>query len=231
MSKNILIIGASSGIGKALAEELASKDYHLWAASRNPDKNNAGIHTFEWDVLKEFPEVDLPDQLHHLIYCPGTINLKPIRGLKADDFRHDFEINVIGAVKAIQANLKRLKSAGQASILLFSTVAVGQGMPYHASVASAKGAIEGLTRSLAAELAPNIRVNAIAPSLTDTPLAGKLLSTPERITSSSQRHPLKRIGTAEEIAAMASFLIDEKASWISGQVLGIDGGLSTLKVG
>ena len=177
----------------------------------------------------ELDKNDLPDEIHGVVYCPGSINLKPFRALKPAQFQQDFEINVLGAVKVLQAAQRKLKK-GEASVVLFSTVAVGQGMPFHASVAASKGAIEGLTKSLAAEWAPNIRVNCIAPSLTDTPMAARLLSTPEKIEASGNRHPLKRVGTATEIADLAAFLLSEKSSWITGQIIGIDGGMSTLKV-
>ena len=184
-----------------------------------------------WDVTQGDLDISsLPESLDGLIYAPGTINLKPIKGLKESDFIHDFEVNVLGAVKAIKSTLNKLKKSENPAIVLFSTVAVAQGMPYHASVAASKGAIEGLTRSLAAEFAPNIRVNCIAPSLTDTPLAGKLLATPERREASDARHPLKRVGTPEEIAEIACFLLSEKAGWITGQVIGVDGGMGALKV-
>ena len=172
---------------------------------------------------------DLPEQLHGLAYCPGSINLKPFRSLKPAAFQADFDVNVLGAVKVLQAAHQVLKKGG-GSVVLFSTVAVGQGMPFHASVAAAKGAVEGLTKSLAAEWAPAIRVNCIAPSLTDTPLAGRLLSTPEKKEASGQRHPLKRVGEPEEIAALAHFLLSDEGSWMSGQVIGMDGGMSTLRV-
>ena len=154
--------------------------------------------------------------------------LKPFRSLKTTQFLEDFEINLLGAVKAIQAVLKKLQQADQSSILLFSTVAVGKGMPFHASIAAAKGAVEGLTRSLAAELAPGIRVNCIAPSLTDTPLAGTLLSSAEKKEAAGARFPLKRVGEPQDVANLATYLLGEESSWMSGQVIGLDGGQSTL---
>ena len=183
-NKNFLIIGGSSGIGLEITKQLADSGHEVWVGSRTSDNipklNN--IHYFHFDAtLSELSKDDLPESLNGLAYCPGTINLKPFRQLKEEDFSTDFKINFTGAVKSIQNTLSLLrKSEGTSSILLFSTVAVQTGMPYHASIASAKGAIEGLTRSLAAEFAPNIRVNCIAPSLTNTPLAERLLSSEEK---------------------------------------------------
>ena len=172
----------------------------------------------------------LPEVIRGLVYCPGSINLKPFKSLNADAFRTGYEVNVIGAVESIRAALVGLKKDGNASIVLFSTVAVQQGVPFHASVAAAKGAIEGLTRSLAAEMAPKIRVNCIAPSLVDTPLAAKLLGNERQQEGATNRHPLKRYGQPEDIASMTVMLLSENASWVSGQVIGVDGGLSRLRV-
>ena len=228
--KNILIIGASSGIGLELAKML-SDNHQVYAYSRQ--RGELPVHAnIRWEALDVEGEITfpgLPDQVHGLVYCPGTINLKPVRGLKAEDVRRDFEVNALGALRVLQAVFKPLKSAPSASVVLFSTVAVQQGMPYHASVAMAKGAVEGLGRSLAAELAPTVRVNVIAPSLTDTPLASRLLSTGERREASASRHPLKRLGEARDMASLAGFLLSDEASWITGQVIGVDGGLSSIK--
>lgn len=222
MAKTYLIIGASSGIGLALSNQLKAAGNHVVTASRNGD--------IRFDATTDaFDISSLPDQLDGIAYCPGSINLKPFHRLTTQDFNDDFTINVLGAVKVIQAVLPKLKSAEQSAIVLFSTVAVAQGMPFHASIAAAKGAIEGLTKSLAAELAPKIRVNCIAPSLTDTPLAAKLLANDDKKKASAERHPLKQIGTAEDIAALAAFLLSPNAKWISGQIVGIDGGMSTLR--
>ena len=173
-----------------------------------------------------------PEEVQAAAYCPGTITLKSLRALTAEEFRRDLEINVVGAVRFLQAVQPRLagREGRPASVVLFSTVAVAQGMPMHASVAAAKGAVEGLVRSLAAEWAPKVRVNAIAPALTDTPLASRLLSSPEKRDAMAARHPLKRLGTAADAAAMARFLLSEESGWMTGQVLAVDGGLSTVRV-
>jgi NAD(P)-dependent dehydrogenase (short-subunit alcohol dehydrogenase family) len=172
----------------------------------------------------------LPEKIDGLVYCPGTINLRPFRSLKPEDFQHDFDVNVLGAIKTLRAAQRPMKKAEQAGVVLYSTVAVSQGMPFHASVATSKAAVEGLVRSLAAEWAPKIRVNCIAPSLTDTPLAAKLLSSEDKRKSGDDRHPLRRVGTAEDIANMTLFLLSSESSWISGQVMAVDGGMSRLRV-
>lgn len=232
MSKNILIVGASSGIGHATAELLLSNGYTVFSASRtSPDI--ATITHITWDAHNPDPAVfaNLPEQLHGVVYCPGTINLKPFHRLTQDDFKNDFQVNVLGAVSVIQAVLPKLKKANGASIVLFSTVAAKIGMGFHASVAASKSALEGLTISLAAELAPaKIRVNCIAPSLTDTPLAKNLLANDEKKEASNKRHPLGRFGTSTDIANSTTFLLTDNASWMTGQVLGIDGGMSTIKM-
>lgn len=226
--KNILIVGGNTGIGRAIVERLKGKA-NIYCASRQPETVD-GVERYEsWDVTSEDLDTSwLPDELHGLVYCPGTINLKPINSLKLDDFQQDLQINYIGAVNVIQNVLKKLKKSGDGQVVTFSTVAVGRGMPFHASIAGAKGAVEGLTRSLAAELAPTIKVNAIAPSLTDTNLAENLLSSESRIESAKSRHPLKRYGQPDDIARTAEFLLMQDNSWVTGQVLGVDGGLSAV---
>lgn len=231
--QNFLIAGGSSGIGLALARQLSAAGAQVWVLSRTGDSlaSLPGVTHIPVDVTADEIDVSrLPEVLHGLAYCPGSITLKPFRSLKPANFLADYEINVLGAVKVLQAAYPALKKGAPASVLLFSTVAVGQGMPYHASIAAAKGAVEGLTRSLAAEWAPDIRVNCIAPSLTDTPMAARLLGSPEKREASAKRHPLNQVGSPEDIARIAQLLLTEAGSWITGQVIGIDGGLSTLKI-
>ena len=231
--KNYLVIGASSGIGKQLAHDLKDAGHNVYATyNSNPvAAAEPGLEYHALNVLDDSLNLDfLPDQLDGLVYCPGSINLKPFTRIRPEQFTEDFNLQVVGAVKVIQQALSKLKSADNASIVLFSTVAVQSGFNFHAQVAASKGAVEGLTRSLAAELAPKIRVNCIAPSLTDTPLASKLLSSEEKKEANGQRHPLKRIGYPQDIADMAAFLLSEKAGWITGQVMHVDGGMSALKV-
>lgn len=224
MNQNFLIIGGSSGIGLKLAELLKSRNHYVIDASRRSRELPFDASTDTLDVSK------LPGQLHGLVYCPGSINLKPFHRLTDQEFIDDFNLNVLGAVKVIRTVLPLLKNPEQSSIVLLSTVAVNQGMPFHASVAASKGAVEGLAKSLAAEFAPKIRVNVIAPSLTDTPLAAKLLSTDEKRKASAERHPLKRVGKTDDIANLAGFLLSSESSWITGQILRADGGMSSLKV-
>lgn len=229
--KNYLIVGASSGIGEAIALLLKQRGANVITAARRTT-DHIGHQAIRLDVMTMTGEElkTLPDTLHGLVYCPGSISLKPFNRLKTEDFLTDFQINVLGAVKVIQSVLPQLKKADGSAIVLFSTVAVSNGMSFHASIAAAKGALEGLGRSLAAELAPSkIRVNMIAPSLTDTPLASQLLSSPEKRETSAKRHPLGRFGTAQDIAHLAAFLLSDEASWITGQTIGVDGGLSVIK--
>lgn len=225
--KRILVVGASSGIGKELASHLRDEGHEVFETyNTQPTKN--GHHL---DVLGEHIDVDfLPETLDGLVYCPGSIELKPFHRIKPQSFRDDYELQVVGAVKVIQAAYDRLKRSEQASIVLFSTVAVQSGFNFHALVGSSKGAVEGLTRNLAAELAPKVRVNCIAPSLTDTPLAGRLLNSEDKIRSNADRHPLKRVGQSIDMANIATFLLSDKSSWITGQVLHVDGGISKLKI-
>ena len=230
MKKNILIIGGSSGIGRALVDILSDK-HEVYVASRsNESLASTGITHLKYDVLSDDLDVTaLPEQLDGFVYAPGSINLRPVHGLKPETFQNDFQINLLGAVKSLQAVLPLLKKSQQASIVFYSTVAVSTGMPFHASVAAAKGAIEGLTRSLAAEYAPKFRVNCIAPSLTHTPLSEKFLNNPAKMEKAQSRHPLQKIGRADDIAQMTAFLLGEKSQWMTGQVLHLDGGIGHLK--
>ncbi|PHI18807.1 oxidoreductase [Lewinellaceae bacterium SD302] len=227
---NYLIVGGSSGIGRSLVDLLLADGNDLWVWSREQRDLPAEVNFTSVDVTSDndLPKTALPDQLDGLAYCPGSIDLRSFRSLKPDAFRDAFELNVIGAVRCIQAAERSLKKSGQASIVTFSTVAVQRGMSFHAAVAAAKGGLEGLTRSLAAEYAPKIRVNAIAPSLTDTPLAERLLANEDKRQASAERHPLKRVASATEIAKMAAFLLGRDAAYMTGQVIGMDGGLSAI---
>lgn len=227
---NILLIGGSSGIGLEIANNLAKKNKVI-VASRNKGELNDDIKHYEFNVLKDnIEDLDLPQELHGLVFCPGSINLKPFKMLKQKDFEEEMNLNFFSLVKVVQSLLPKIKNAENSSLVFFSTVAVKVGMPFHTSIAAAKGAIEGFAKSLAAEYAPKIRVNVIAPSLTDTPLAQKLLSNDSKIEKMSERHPLKRVGTAKDIANVATFLLSDENSWITGQIIGIDGGLSTLNI-
>jgi len=223
--KNIVIVGGNSGIGKATAEMLQSAGANLFLYSKS------GSGTIALDISLDFEEMPgLPEVIDGVVYAPGTINLKPFHRISIDDFKKEMEVNFFGAVRVLQSCLKGLKKSAAPSVVLYSTVAVQTGMGFHAGIASAKGAIEGLTRSLAAEWAPSkIRVNAIAPSLTETPLASALLSTPEKKEASDKRHPLGRVGSAQDIAASTVFLLSPQSSWMTGQILHVDGGMSTLK--
>jgi NAD(P)-dependent dehydrogenase (short-subunit alcohol dehydrogenase family) len=225
--KEILIIGGSSGIGKAVVEKLlVNGDVAYATYNRNP-VNEVNYHHL--DVTSDEYNLDfVPEELHGLVYCPGSINLKPFHRIKPEEFVADLQLQTIGAIRIIQQVLPNLK-AGKGSVVMFSTVAVQQGFNFHSQVAVSKGAIEGLTRSLAAELAPTIRVNCVAPSLTDTPLAGRLLNSEQKKEANAERHPLKRIGTSEDIANAVAYLLSDQSSWVTGQVIKVDGGMSTIK--
>ena len=231
--KNIVVIGCGQGIGFATAKLLSENNNVIGISkSRNPEIEALNIEFNQVDIVTEnLDEINFPDVIDGLVYAPGSINLKPFNRLTADDFKNDFEINVLGIVKSIQKLLPNLKKSETASIVLFSSVAAKLGMPFHASVSASKSAVEGLTKSFAAEFsAQKIRINAIAPSLTDTNLASQLLSTPEKREASAKRHPLQRIGNAEEIAKMTEFLLSSNSSWITGQIIGIDGGMGNTKL-
>jgi len=229
MSKTFAIIGGNSGIGLATLNRLKSAGHQLHVAGRKVEALADGqVTTQFFDALSPTALV-WPEKLDGLIYCPGTIQLKPFHRLTAEDFQKDFQVNVLGAVAALQSALPALKASGNASVVLFSTVAVAQGMPMHASIAAAKGAIEGLTKSLAAEWAPVIRVNAIAPSLTDTALASFLLNSDLKKEASAKRHPLQRIGAPDDAAQLVDYLLSDAAKFMTGQVLHWDGGLSSVR--
>ena len=227
--KNILLIGGSYGIGAAITKQL--KDTHkVYVASRTQDNMPQRVTHMVFDALTDdITTLPLPEQIDGLVYCPGSINLKPFKRIKPQAFQEDLEVNFLSLVKVIQGLLPRLTASQQASLVFFSTVAVKVGMPFHTSVSASKGAIEGFAKALAAEYAPKMRINVIAPSLTDTPLAGRLLSSDDKKQRMGEMHPLKRIGTTADIANTACFLLSDKSSWMTGQVLAIDGGKSTLQ--
>ncbi len=229
---NYLIIGGSSGIGQQIVSQLIAEGHTVYTTYHTHpiDNTNANLIAQPLNVLHDVLDFNfLPETIDGLVYCPGAINLRPFTRIPASDFIQDYNLQVVGAIKTIQSVLPKLKTSKGASIVLFSTVAVQLGLNFHTQVAASKGAIEGLTRALSAELAPSIRVNCIAPSLTDTPLAASLLNSEQKMEANAQRHPLKRVGTVQDIAEMACFLLSNKTSWITGQVLHVDGGMSVIK--
>ena len=226
--KNIVIIGGSKGIGKAILQQQLENNRVYNLSRTSPEFTHPNLKHFEINALQDaLPDIENIDVL---IYCPGSINLKPIMSLSIDDFKNDFEINVIGAVKVVQKYLPNLKKGTNPSIVLFSTVAAKMGMPFHASIATAKAGVEGLVKSLGAELASVVRVNAIAPTITDTTLASSILRNDRMKENMIERHPMKNYLQAEEVAEMVDFLISEKAKSISGQIFEMDYGLVTFKI-
>ena len=229
--KNILLIGGSYGIGFAIAKELQAGNNVYVASRTNENLSELNVTHIPFDVSTDtLDSSKLPEVIDGLVYCPGSINLRPFKALKIDAFEQDLQVNFLSLVKVIQTVLPNLTASTQSSIVLFSTVAVKMGMPFHTSVSASKGAIEGFAKALAAEYAPKIRVNVIAPSLTDTPLANKFLNSDEKKEKSALRNPMKKVGTSEDVAQMASFLLSDKSNWISGQIFHVDGGMSSLLV-
>ena len=229
MKQTYLLAGASSRIASQTAEILQAEGHHVIGLSTK-DKNYDYNAFFKVDNYHASALPPLDEQVDGLVYFPGSINLKPFNRLSQKDLITDLEISTLGAVACLQAYLPNLKKSTNASTVLMSTVAVQTGMPFHASVALAKGAVEGLTRALAAELAPTIRVNAVAPSLTETPLAEKFINTPEKLEASQKRNPLKKVGTPEEVANLIAFLLSPKSAWITGQIMHVYGGMGALKI-
>lgn len=223
------MIGGSYGIGLPLVKIL-NKEFNVHVACRTNDQlQSENVNFIKFDALNdEFDNSFIPDEIHGFVYLPGSINLRPFKGLSVEAFKQDLEINLISLIKVLKTVMPKLVAADNSSIVLMSTVAVQRGMPFHSSVSASKGAIEGLTKSLAAEYAPKIRVNAVAPSIVDTPLANRFLNNDLKIEKSAQKHPMKRVGNSADIAETINFLLSEKSSWMTGQIIGVDGGTSTL---
>ncbi len=231
--KNVLIIGGSSGIGLQLAKSLTASGANVYVASRTKsDELPTEVQYLTFDVKEDLSALSsfIPSPLHGLVYAVGNINLKPISRITKDDLLNDFQLNVVGAVLATQQVLPALKAANGASVVFISSVAAQTGMGFHSSVAAAKAGLEGAAVALAAELAPiKVRVNVVAPSLTDTPMAERLLNTPEKREAAGKRHPLGRVGAVEDITAAISYFLSDDSSWVSGQILGVDGGMGKLR--
>ncbi len=220
--KHFLLVGASSAIAQTTKSTLLAKGYQVTQLSRNQSISDYELT----DYISALPSIDT--RFDGIVYFPGSINLKPFRSLKLEDFQSDFNIHVLGAVNVLKTYQSNLNEG--ASVVLISSVAATTGMPFHASVASVKAALEGFARSLAAEWAPKIRVNVVAPSLTLTPMAEKLTNSPEKIEAGAQRHPLKRLGNPSDLANAITFLLGDDSAWMTGQVLAVDGGMGNLKV-
>ncbi|MCU0415865.1 MAG: SDR family oxidoreductase [Cytophagaceae bacterium] len=226
---NYLFIGNSSAIASSVQKHIDSSSHNLWTVGRSTS-DIASAHHHTWSSVEDpLPTDFLPDTLHGFVYFPGTINLKPFHRTSEEDFLSDYKVNVLGAVRSLQWAMGSLKK-GNGSVVLISSVAATTGMGFHSSIASAKSALEGLARSLAAEWAPHIRVNAVAPSLTDTPLAEKFLSSEDKRQASIKRHPLSKIGAPDDIASAINFLLQPSSAWMTGQVIAVDGGLSSLRL-
>ncbi len=225
-----LIVGGGKGIAEAAGKRLLAAGHTVQYASRS--ENELSELGGQWQSYStgEEDQIELPETLDGIVYCAGSIRLKPFHRISEDEFLEDFQTNALGAARLIQHSLSSLKAGAGGSVVLFSSIAAHQGLSFHASIAMAKAALEGLSLSLAAELAPKIRVNTIAPSLTETPLATSLIDSEVKKQNAISRHPLKRIGKAEEVAALVEYLLGENASFVSGQVFRVDGGLSSLRV-
>ncbi len=231
--KNFVIVGGSHGIGLGVVKRLTERGSQVTVLSRTQGELSALPHVqhIPFDVLTdELTQDCLPPIVHGMVYCPGSINLMSPRSLSSEAMLADFQLNVIGAIRCLQVALDAMRAADNSALVMFSSVAVAQGLKMHASVAASKGAIEGLTRSLAADLAPRIRVNCIAPALTDTPLAQRFLANDQKRAAMADIYPLKRYGTIDDIAGLTEFLLSDAASWITGQIIGADGGLSSVRV-
>ncbi len=231
MISTYLLVGASSSIAKKTAESAKLKGHKIIGISTKEQDSSGLFDPFY--TVNDYQLSSLPDlnenSLNGLVYFPGTINLKPFNRLVEDDFLTDYRINALGAANSVQKYLPLLKQGSVSSVVFISSVAATLGLPFHASISMAKGAIESLTRSLASEFAPSIRVNCVAPSLTNTPLAEKLVNSPEKYEASQKRNPMNKVGEAKDISEVILFLLSDSSSWITGQVLAVDGGMSNLK--
>ena len=237
MTAPIVIMGAHGGIGEKLTKILVANGNIVHATARNSDDviRDTNIVPYSVDVFDNdciestIASADTGDGIKGLAYCIGSIDLKPLKATKNENFLNSYTLNVLGIVRALRAAEKSLKKAN-GSVVLFSTIAVQQGFANHSLISTSKGAVEGLTRSLAAEWAPDVRVNCIAPSLSDTPLAQPLTGSEKMSQSIAAMHPIPRLGTAQDSASLAAYLLNENAGWITGQVFHVDGGRSSLRV-
>ena len=230
--RNYLVVGGGSGIGLELTRRLVDDgaSVTVWSRVAHDELSVLGVEHVAVDVSEPIEGVSLPSSLDGVAYCPGSITLAPFSRLSDDSFLKDYTVNLLGAVRVLRLALPALVERPGSSVVLFSTVAVGTGLTFHASIASAKAAVEGLARSLAAEYAPKrVRFNVVAPSLTDTPLAAQLLSNEKKREASAERHPLGRVGEPADIAAAAHYLLSPHSGWVTGQTIHVDGGMSSLR--
>jgi 3-oxoacyl-[acyl-carrier protein] reductase len=228
MNKTYLFAGASSAIAKEAASQLKQKGHRVIGIStKDTNPLYDEFYQIEKYDFTAFPEIE--DRIDGLVYFPGTINLKPFTRLTQAEFVTDFQINSLGAVAFVQAYLNNIKKTPNASIVFLSSVAASIGLPFHASIAMAKASIEGLTKSLAAEFAPSIRVNCVAPSLVNTPMGDKFINTPDKMEQMKKRNPLQKIGNPTDVANAIVFLLSDESAWVTGQVIAIDGGMSKIK--
>jgi len=229
--KNYLIIGASGGIGQAIIRRLLDQNHAVYATfcSNDLSMEHQNLTSSHFDVLdSESFGFDLPEVIDGLVYCPGTINLKPFSSLKESDFLHEFRVNVLGFNKVLKLALGALKKSDLPSVLGFSSVCAQNGFSFHASTAASKSALEGLFVSLAKEFSPKIRFNIIAPSIINTSLSAHLLNSESKQERIAANHPIPRVGSANDVSSLACHLISDDASWITGQVFAVDGGKSKL---